>query len=116
MEGRSMSIRAALNPGSRNGMPPPGTYVYRGRKREGLPDLRDANRELMKARPPGAEHDAHIADGRRPRRPVTGLPEGKCRNDHPWRAETTSVRADGTRRCLTCRREARARRKEANAA
>jgi hypothetical protein len=29
-------------------------YVYRGRKREGLPDLETLNRAILDARPPGA--------------------------------------------------------------
>jgi len=86
-------------------------YVYRGKKREGLPDLETVNAAIMKARLPGALHEAHTAGGLRLQRDVT-VPEGSCRKGHRWTITTVSVRADGTRRCLTCRREARARRKE----
>jgi hypothetical protein len=114
MEGHVMTIRGELNPGSRNGMPASGMYVYRGRKREGLPDLETANAEIMKARRPGPWYDARPAGGPPPRRFT--VPDGCCRNGHPWRKETTGIRSDGTRRCLTCRREANARRKETRAA
>ena len=33
---------------------------------------------------------------------------GQCRNGHPWTAETLRIRPDGTRRCLTCMRLAKA--------
>jgi hypothetical protein len=85
-------------------------YVYKGRKREGLPDLETANAAIMATRRPGPWYDARPAGGPPPRRFT--VPDGCCRNGHPWRAETTGIRSDGTRRCLICRREANARRKE----
>lgn len=69
-------------------------YVYRGKKREGLPDLETANAAIMTAR-------AELGFGDR-RRPVSRYVTGAaacCRNGHAYTNENTRISADGTRRC-----------------
>jgi len=85
-----------------------GVYVYRGRKRENLPDLETLNEAIRDARTAGA-HAARTAAGIR----LEPAPEGRCRNGHEYTPATTRITPAGTRKCRVCRRENLARRKDA---
>ena len=71
-------------------------YVYRGTKREGLPDLETANKKIMAAR----TTEQH-GPGQGPRLGTADLDDA-CRKGHKRTEASTAIRADGTRRCRIC--------------